>query len=64
LLTLQLDTSAKVAVVDPIQDLPNLPFLSKAEHLRQGFGVQKMKTILEQGELNSFEPKNLDSWLQ
>lgn len=64
LVSSELPTSAKVAVVDPTQTLPKLSFLRKAEHLKQGFGVLETDTLLAQAGLQPFNPKNLESWLR
>lgn len=53
-----------VAVVNPTPDLPGLPFLSNALHLRKGFGIDKQGTLLTTGGIEPLELSDLKDWIE
>jgi len=58
-----LPKSSRVAVVNPAPQLPPLPFLNGATHLKQGFGIDKNATILSSGGLTPFSLDDLETWI-
>ena len=66
LLSSELPTSAQVAVIDPSETLPKVSFLKSAKHLKQGFGIVKDNTVvnnvLTSDRLQPFNLKDLEHW--
>jgi hypothetical protein len=57
-----LPKEARVAVVNPVSTLPQLPFLKEATHLEQGFGIEKNATLLSSGGVRPFSLEDLAKW--
>lgn len=55
LIAMSVQPSTRIAVVDPVPNLPNLSFLSKAKHLAQGFGTQSVG-------IDSFSLNDVEDW--
>lgn len=63
LISSELPHTAKVAVINPSQELPKMSFLEEAHHLKQGFGIPTNSTILGSEGLQPFNVADLDKWL-
>lgn len=54
-----LRSETRILVINPCDELPKLPFLDKAIHIKEGFGVNENST----GEIKQFSTKSIEAWL-
>lgn len=62
LIDVHLPKSAKIAVVNPATDLPNLGFLKGVTHLAQGFGMPSNSALLTSGGVKPLSLRELNEW--
>lgn len=63
ILSMTIPGTAKVAVVNPVEHLPSLPFLQNALHLKQGFGLPENGSLLSSGGIVPFSLREVGAWL-
>ncbi len=64
LLSSAIQPNCKIAVINPAPELPSLPFLNTALHLKQGFCINKKNTTLTDSGIAPLSIKDIQTWMR